>query len=108
LATLDWADIDRPEHHARLVLVRRLLMTRKQFVIPRLPAIRPGHGRAELIGDVLSAKWFFRTGETLSILANLSDQHRPQPGTFQNGEPVWGGAPPPQLPPWSVYAAIGA
>jgi malto-oligosyltrehalose trehalohydrolase len=106
-ATLDWTERDQPEHRARLDLVRRLLAARKQFVIPRLPEIRPGHGRAELIDDVLSAMWFFRTGETQSVLANLGQQTRPRPYSFRDGEPVWGAAPPRQLPPWSVYATIG-
>ena len=108
LATLDWAEIEKPEHRARLDLVQRLLAARKAFVIPRLPELRPGHGRVEFVDDVLSATWFFRTGETLSILANLGSQARPRPDAFNDGEPVWGGAPPQQLPPWSVYAAIGA
>jgi malto-oligosyltrehalose trehalohydrolase len=105
-ATLDWSECDRPEHHARLDLVRRLLEARKQFVIPRLPEIRAGHGRAELIEGRLSATWFFRTGETLTLLANLCEQTRPQPDPFKDGEQVWGGTPLPQLPPWSVYATI--
>jgi 1,4-alpha-glucan branching enzyme len=106
-ATLDWTERDQPEHRARLDLVRRLLAARKQIVIPRLPEIRPGHGRAELIDDVLSAMWFFRTGETQSVLANLGQQTRPRPYSFRGDKPVWGGAPPQQLPPWSVYATIG-
>jgi malto-oligosyltrehalose trehalohydrolase len=105
-ATLDWSERDRPEHRARLDLVRRLLAARKQFVIPRLPEIRPGHGRAELIEGMLSATWFFCTGETLTLLANLCEQTRPRPDPFKDGEQVWGGTPPRQLPPWSVYATI--
>ena len=105
-ATLDWSECDRPEHRARLDLVRRLLEARKQFVIPRLPEIRPGHGRAELIEGMLSTTWFFRTGETLTLLANLCEQTRPRPDPFKDGEQVWAGTPPPQLPPWSVYATI--
>jgi maltooligosyltrehalose trehalohydrolase len=108
MATLDWTERGQPEHRARLDLVQRLLAARKRHVIPRLPEIRPGHGRAELIDDVLSAMWFFRTAETLSIIANLGEQARPRPDGFKNGESVWGDAPPQQLPPWSVYATIGA
>jgi 1,4-alpha-glucan branching enzyme len=108
LATLDWTEIEKPEHRARLDLVQGLLAARKAFIIPRLPELRPGHGSVEFVNGVLSATWFFRTGENLSILANLGEQAQPRPDAFKDGEPVWGGAPPQQLPPWSVYAAIGA
>ena len=106
-AALDWAAIDTPEHRARLDLVRRLLAARKSFVIPRLSQLRPGPGRAEFIDGVLLAIWFIRSGEVLSLLANLNSGARPSPESFQPGEPVWGGQPPLSLPPWSVYAAIG-
>jgi malto-oligosyltrehalose trehalohydrolase len=107
LATLDWSKVAKPEHAKRLDLVRRLLAARKTFVVPRLPQLQAGHGRAEFSGDVLTASWDFRTGETLGLLANLSDSTQPQPQSFR-GEPVWGGRPPAELPPWSVFAAIGA
>jgi malto-oligosyltrehalose trehalohydrolase len=105
-ATLEWAERAQPEHRARLDLIRRLIAARKRFLIPRLPDIRPGHGRAEFTNGVLWATWLFRTGETLSILANLSGHTRPRPEPFKDGEPVWGGPPPQELSPWSVHATI--
>jgi hypothetical protein len=42
------------------------------------------------------------------MLANLNEQPCVRPAVFKNGNPVWGGAPPDELPPWSVYAAIEA
>ena len=75
-------------------------------VIPRLPQLQQGPGHAEFANGVLTAQWTFASGETLSMLANLSEQSRVRPAAF-NGKPVWGGAPPDELPPWSVYAAIG-
>jgi malto-oligosyltrehalose trehalohydrolase len=105
-AALDWAEREQPEHRARVDLVRHLLVARKRYVIPRLPELRPGHGRAELVDGVLSVTWFFRSGETLSILANLGEHTRTRPDAFQHGEPIWGGAPPDQLPARSVYAAV--
>jgi hypothetical protein len=69
--------------------------------------LRPGPGRAEFIDGVLLAIWFIRSGEVLSLLANLNSGARPCPESFQPGEPVWGGQPTSSLPPWSVYAAIG-
>jgi malto-oligosyltrehalose trehalohydrolase len=106
-ATLDWTEREQPENRAHLDLVRRLLAARKQHIIPRLPEIRPGHGRAEFIDEVLSATWFFRSGETLTIVANLGEHARPRPDPFKDGKCVWGSTPPPQLSPWSVYATIG-
>jgi 1,4-alpha-glucan branching enzyme len=107
-ATLDWAAIDRPPHAGRLDLVKRLLAARKTFVIPRLPQLRPGPGSAKFDGTVLTARWAFDQGETLALVANLGGRPQPRPETFRPGEPVWGGAPPDLLPPWSVYAAIEA
>ena len=108
LATLDWAALDKPQHRARLDLVQRLLATRQAFVIYRLPHFRPGHGRVEFTDGLLRVSWFFRNGEGLSILANLSGSFQKRPQTFKESEPIWGVAPPPNLPPWSVYAAIEA
>ncbi len=107
LARLDWTAIEQPEHRVRFDLVRRLLAARKSFIIPRLPQLPQGPGHAEFANGVLVTRWTFASGETLSMLANLSEQSRPRPNAF-NARPVWGGAPPAELPPWSVYAAIGA
>jgi malto-oligosyltrehalose trehalohydrolase len=106
IATLDWTAVEKPEHRARLATVRGLLAARRQFVVPRLPQLRPGHGAVRFADGLLSATWFFRTGETLTIVANLSDRPQPRPEAF-GGEPVWGGAAPAELAPWSVHAAIG-
>jgi maltooligosyltrehalose trehalohydrolase len=107
LATLDWNALDRPDHRARLDLTRRLLAARKSHVVPRLPQLEPGPGRAEFRGDVLLARWRFRTGETLSILANLCDRPQPRPDGVEVGEPIWGGAAPRELKPWAVHVSVG-
>ena len=105
-ATLDWNAVNTPEHQARLELVRSLLAARRRFVMPRLAQLQPGHGRAEFTDGVITATWSFRTDETLTILANLGGRVQQKPATFA-GTPVWGGAPPDELAPWRVYAAIG-
>lgn len=104
-AALDWTKVGDAEHQARLELVRQLLDARRSFVIPRLPQIIPGHGQCTIDDGVLGARWNFRNGEALSIIANLTDAPRSRPAT-KFGESIWGGVPPAQLPPWSVYAAI--
>jgi malto-oligosyltrehalose trehalohydrolase len=106
-ATLDWAAAEQPEHRTRLELVTRLLAARREFVMPRLPQLRPGHGRVEFVDGVLTATWFLRSGETLSIVANLSGRSLPRPQPFSQGETVWGDIAWAELPPWSVHAAIG-
>jgi maltooligosyltrehalose trehalohydrolase len=82
-----------------------LLATRKQSVIPLLPAMQ-GKGEASLAGDVLNARWP-AGGKALLILANMSDDTRAKPEGLIWGNSIWGGTPPDDLPPWSVYAAIG-
>ena len=92
---------------ARSSLVRELLAARKAHIVPRLAKLEKGHGTAAFNDGVLSAQWCFGTGEKLSLIANLSAQPQPRPHCL-SGRPVWGGAPPDELPPWSVFAAIGA
>ena len=111
MAKLDWAAIERPSHRARTFDLRAppARAARKIFITPRLPRLRPGHGQAEFTGGVLTARWRFGTRETLTLLANLGGGGpEARPDSFKQGEPVWGGEAPAQLPPWSVYAAIGA
>jgi len=91
----------------RLDLTRRLLAARKSVVMPLLPAIEAGTSRAGIQDGMLSAHWFFQSGQSLKIFANLSD--RPVKGPLLAGthEWFWGGAPGETLKPWSVHAAIG-
>jgi malto-oligosyltrehalose trehalohydrolase len=107
-ATLDWSVIDQPPHAGRLDLVKRLLAARRTFVVPRLSKLRHGDGGAKFDGTVLTARWGFDSGEALALSANLCDRPQPRPAANRPGEPVWGGAPPDPLPPWSVYAEIEA
>jgi hypothetical protein len=76
LAKLDWDASSKPEHAARLKLVRDLLAARKAHIVPRLPHLADGHGTARFDDGVMTA--------------------------------VWGGMPAAELPPWSVFAWIGA
>jgi maltooligosyltrehalose trehalohydrolase len=105
-ATLDWAGAQKPEHQKRLALVKDLLATRRSFVIPRLPELALGSGCCRMQDGVLLARWNFQTGEALAMLANLGEQSRPSPRDFKPCEPVWGGMPAAELPPWSVHVAI--
>jgi malto-oligosyltrehalose trehalohydrolase len=104
-AVLDWAAPAQPHHAARLALVRRLLQTRRDRIAPLLANFRRPRITAEFKGPVLLASW---TGDLdkLSLVANLSDENAERPGGF-SGEPLWGGAAPPRLPPWSVFLTLG-
>ena len=103
---VNYSATDKPECRARLDLVKRLLAARTAFIIPRLPFLQLG-GCSAFADGILTAQWTFVSGETLSLMANLGEQARTRPDRFRNEQPVWGGVPPAELPPWSVYAAIG-
>ena len=54
---------------------------------------------------VLSGRWQAGS-KSLKLLANLADVALRRE-EINWGEPIWGGEPARELPPWSVYAAIG-
>jgi maltooligosyltrehalose trehalohydrolase len=103
-AKLDWNVRAQPAHAKSLALTSSLLAARRRWIVPLLPAMTD-EGLVRLDTNILSARW--PAGEnSLLLLANLSDGAKPRPkGAW--GEPVWGTKPPRELPPWSVYAAIG-
>jgi maltooligosyltrehalose trehalohydrolase len=103
-AVLDWDARKQPAHAARLALTRALLAARKKWVAPLLPAmVTPGDVHFE--SGLLKAQW--RAGDKgLMLLANLADTGQPKPA-ISWGAPIWGDEPPGDLPPWSVYAAVG-
>ncbi len=104
-AVLDWKAIDQPAHAKRLVLTRDLLSVRRKSIVPLLPAMK-GQGEATFRADILEARWP-SAGKLLSLIANLSAAAKPCPANLTWGNTIWGGSPPRDLPPWSVYAAIG-
>jgi maltooligosyltrehalose trehalohydrolase len=104
-AVLDWTALAKPPHAERLALVRSLLGVRRRSIVPLLAEIQSG-GEASFGNGLLRARW--RAGaKSFQLLANVSDKSAPRPGAF-GGDAIWGGEPPQTLPPWSVYAAIGA
>ena len=106
LAVLDWGAREEPVHARRLELTRALLAARHRHIVPLLRSMT-GPGQATLTGGLLTARWP-ANGKTLCLLANLSStsQSRP-PDIAWESQVIWGGHPPAELPPWSVYAAIG-
>jgi maltooligosyltrehalose trehalohydrolase len=106
LAVLDWDAAGEPAHARRLELTRSLLAARHRHIVPLLPAMTEC-GRATMTNGLLSARWP-ANDKALLLLANLSGTSRPRPQDLAWGsQAVWGDNPPCDLPPWSVYAAIG-
>jgi maltooligosyltrehalose trehalohydrolase len=105
-AVLDWDARKHPVHAQRLAFTRSLLAARTKWIVPLLPKLTE-KGEAVFRSQLLNARWP-AGGKTLLLLANLSDKRIERPNDLQWGESVWGGAPPRELPPWSVYAAIGS
>jgi maltooligosyltrehalose trehalohydrolase len=103
-AKIDWSARAQPTHAKSLALTGSLLAARRRWIVPLLPAMTD-EGLVRFDADILSARWPAGKNNLL-LLANLSDGAKPRPeGAW--GEPVWGMKPPRELPPWSVYAAIG-
>jgi malto-oligosyltrehalose trehalohydrolase len=104
-AKLDWDSRATPAGSDRLRLVQELLRVRREQIVPYLRAAR--FGTVHFSDDVLTAHWFLDGQRKLNLLANLSAQQRGHSSSDHVGRPIWGGAPPATLPPFSVYWAIG-
>jgi maltooligosyltrehalose trehalohydrolase len=104
-AILDWNARATPAGQRRLALVRELLTTRRQMIVPRLAGA--SFGSAQWSDSVLTADWRLGDGSRLSLLANLSDAKPPSP-RMPSGTPLWGRTPGETLPPWSVFWSLGA
>jgi hypothetical protein len=64
-----------------------------------------GENTATFDDGIVHASWPAGS-HSLLLLVNFADTSTPCP-PIAWGEPIWGDAPPRDLPPWSVYAAIG-
>ena len=102
-AVLDWSALDRPPHKERLALVRRLLELRREQVTPRLQNLERNDAHAGWRDGVILAQWRLGDDSRLALVANLGEQPRSRPPQAAHGRALWGGAPPRELPPWSVF-----
>jgi maltooligosyltrehalose trehalohydrolase len=105
-AILDWNAPAQEGYRQRLDLVRRLLHTRRAEIVPRLAGLVSAAAPARYEAGLTSAAWDLADGSQLMLMANLSDRPLPRPSSWREGRPIWGGAPPPQLAPWSVHWSI--
>jgi malto-oligosyltrehalose trehalohydrolase len=104
-AVLDWNAPTREPHRRRLQLVRRLLAIRAREIVPRLA--EASGGRAQSDRGVITAQWRLADGSQLRLLANLTGEVAPNPQGFVQGQPLWGGSPGEELPPWSAHWWLG-
>jgi maltooligosyltrehalose trehalohydrolase len=102
-AVLSWAELREPAFAARLAITRELLAVRRRHIAPLLPAMTRA-GEATFENNVLRASWS-AAARIVMLVANLSDEHKPN-SVSSWGEPLWGGDPPRELPPWTVYAGL--
>jgi maltooligosyltrehalose trehalohydrolase len=105
-AVLDWDARSQPAGEKRLALVRQLLATRRQQIVPRLAGSAFGEAHATDNG-LLTASWRMADGATLRLLANLSNGEITHSPSEITGTPIWGSALSGSLSPWSVFWRIG-
>src|SRR5262249_34906766 len=106
MAVLDWGAPATSDGGKRLALVRDLLAVRRREIVPRFAVA--SFVAARLEASVLVVDWALGEGDTLRLLANLSDGELAQPRNFRPLRPIWGGEPGPLLPAWSVFWSMGA
>jgi 1,4-alpha-glucan branching enzyme/maltooligosyltrehalose trehalohydrolase len=104
---LDWQARDRPQHAAMLDHYRRLLMLRRQHVVPRLHGMAGHSGRVLWRdGTALAADWRLGDGSILSLSTNLGADPIATPLPAASGHPLFelaaAAADAATLPPWSV------
>ena len=104
-AVLDWAECDKQPGAKRLALVRDLLAIRRREIVPRLAGASFGAAQAADNG-LLTAQWRMNDGQSLSLVANLSDREITDPSQAE-GTMIWGSALSPSMPAWSVRWHIG-
>jgi malto-oligosyltrehalose trehalohydrolase len=104
-AALDWQSCEAPAGRQWLGLVRDLLLRRQQEITPALAETTFSSAACE--HGILTASWRHGAGGTLDLLANLSPGSAARPRQLTSGRPIWGGEPPAELPPWSVFWSIG-
>jgi malto-oligosyltrehalose trehalohydrolase len=107
LATLDGEARHSSPHRERLELIKRLLAVRKSSIVPLLPTLESGTGRASVRDEILTARWLFRRDKSLTLMVNLSERQRQTPVCPGSMDWIWGGPPGAEVAPWAVHVGIG-
>ena len=105
MAVLDWRGPATQSGRKRLALIRDLLATRRREIVPRLAGAKFAAARSDQ--HLLTSDWLLADGQTLRLLANLSDADATAPSNFRPLRSIWGGELRATLPPWSVFWSIG-
>jgi malto-oligosyltrehalose trehalohydrolase len=105
MAVLDWRAPATQSGRKRLALIRDLLATRWREIVPRLAGAKFAAARSDQ--HLLTSDWLLADGQTLRLLANLSDADATAPSNFRPLRSIWGGELRATLPPWSVFWSIG-
>jgi maltooligosyltrehalose trehalohydrolase len=105
MAVLDWRAPATQCGRKRLALIRDLLATRRREIVPRLAGAKFAAARSDQ--HLLTSDWLLADGQTLRLLANLSDADATAPSNFRPLRSIWGGELRATLPPWSVFWSIG-
>ena len=90
LAMLDWGEVAREDHRARLDLVTRLLATRKSSIVPLLPDLLPGAASPSMLNGLLNASWPLKDWRRLRILANFAENPSALPRFVHPHNLIWG------------------
>ena len=104
----DWRAIARAPHNEVLELHRRLLLLRRQWIVPRLAGMDGGSAQFDLLAErALRVSWRLGDGSVLSLSANLGEQAvatAPVTGSlvFATSGVEAGMLAAGHLPPWSV------
>jgi maltooligosyltrehalose trehalohydrolase len=104
-AVLDWCAPATRSGRKRLALIRDLLATRRREIVPRLADAKFAAAWSDQ--HLLTSDWLLADGQTLRLLANLSDADVTPPSNFRPLRSIWGGELKATLPPWSVFWSIG-
>ncbi len=71
---LKWAQREEPQHRMWLEYVTQIIEVRRRVIVPLIERIEHGRARYEVSGSVVSVYWPVGNGESLRMLANLSDE----------------------------------
>ncbi len=109
LSTFEAAILDWPDQGQRLprhVLVKRLLRTRRDELMPHLGSAKFDSADLHQDDRLLIACWTLGNDVQLHLRANISDHNVTNDTSPMPGRPIWGGELPVRLRAWSVFWSL--
>jgi maltooligosyltrehalose trehalohydrolase len=87
---LDWNEATEDYHKAAADITRRLIAVRRKEIVPLSKAGWKGAAQELVDGRGLDCRWDCENGQTLQLLANLSDDDlKLNPGNIRPGRVIW-------------------